>query len=135
MTEGYTNVAGQRLDLPDPTVALTGTTMGGSTYRVMGTVMQALVLNLKARQTIYTESGAMSWMADGIDMRTNTGGGLGSLLKRAVTGESLFLVDYTSERDNTLIAFSSDFPGKIIPVNLAPGQSIIAQKEAFLVAE
>ncbi len=135
MTEGYSNVAGQRLDLPDPTVTLTGVTMGGSSYKVMGSVMQALVMNLKARQTIFTESGAMSWMADGITMNTNMGGGLGGLLKRAVSGESLFMVDYTAERDSALIAFSNEFPGKIIPVNLAQGQSIIAQKESFLVAE
>ncbi len=135
MTEGYTNVAGQRLDLPEPAVALAGTTMGGSPYKVMGTVMQALVLNMRARQTFYTESGALSWMADGIGMNTNMSGGLGGLLKRAVSGESLFLVDYTAERDGALIAFSSDFPGKIIPVNLAQGQSIIAQKDSLLVAE
>ncbi len=135
MTEGYTNVAGQRLDLPEPAVALAGTTMGGSPYKVMGTVMQALVLNMRARQTFYTESGALSWMADGIGMNTNMTGGLGGLLKRAVSGESLFLVDYTAERDGALIAFSSDFPGKIIPVNLAQGQSIIAQKDSLLVAE
>ena len=135
MTEGYTNMAGQRLDLPDPTVALAGTTMGGSAYKIMGTVMQALVLNLRARQPVYTESGAMSWMTDGISMNTNMGGGLGSLLKRAVTGESLFQVDFAAERDNAMIAFSSEFPGKIIPINLAQGQSIIAQKDTLLVAE
>lgn len=135
MTEGYTNVAGQRLDLPDPAVALSGTTMGGAAYKVMGTMMQALVLNLRARQAIYTESGALSWMSDGISMDTNMGGGLGNLFKRAVTGESLFMVDYAAERDNTLIAFSSEFPGKIIPINLAQGQSIIAQKDSLLVAE
>jgi uncharacterized protein (AIM24 family) len=52
-----------------------------------------------------------------------------------VTGESLFVVNYTTEQDKQLIAFSSDFPGKIIPLNLSEGQSIIAQKESFLVAE
>jgi uncharacterized protein (TIGR00266 family) len=135
VTEGYTNVAGQRLDLPDPAVALTGTSMGGSTYKVMGQVMQALVLNLRTQRTVYTESGAMSWMTDGISMNTNMGGGLGNLFKRAVTGESLFQVDFTAERDNAMIAFSNEFPGKIIPINLAQGQSIIAQKDSLLVAE
>jgi uncharacterized protein (TIGR00266 family) len=121
--------------LPDPVVALTGTTMGGATYKVMGSVMQALVLNMRARQTVYTESGAMSWMTDGISMNTNMGGGLGNLFKRAVTGESLFQVDFAAERDNAMIAFSSEFPGKIIPINLGQGQSLIAQKDTLLVAE
>jgi uncharacterized protein (TIGR00266 family) len=135
MTESYTNVAGQRLDLPNPAVTLSGNTMGGAAYQVLGTVMQSVTLNLRANQAIYSETGALSWMADGISMNTNMGGGLGGLLKRAVSGESLFLVDYVAQRDKALIAFSSEFPGKIIPVNLAQGQSMIAQKDTLLVAE
>ena len=135
MSEGLTNEVGKRLDLPDPAVTLNGTTMGGSAYKIIGTVMPTLTMNLRAQQSVYSETGAMSWMADGISMNTNMGGGLGGLFKRAVTGESLFLVDYVAERDNALIAFSSEFPGKIIPVNLAQGQSLIAQKDTLLVAE
>ena len=136
MSEAPTNVPGQRLDLPETPVSLTGTTMGGSSFKILGTVMQALVLNVKTGQTIYTETGALSWMSDGITMETNLGsGGLGGMFKRALGGSSLFVANYTATRDNTLIAFSSEFPGKIIPVNLAQGQSMIAQKDSFLTAE
>jgi uncharacterized protein (TIGR00266 family) len=135
MSEGFTNVAGQRLDMPDPNVAMSGATMGGSSFKIIGSTMQALTLTMKRGAAFYAETGGMSWMSDGIAMNTNMGGGLGGLLKRAVSGESLFLVDYLAERDNPLLAFSSETPGKIIPVNLAAGQSIIAQKDSFLVAE
>ena len=135
MPEVISNAAGQRLDVADPEVAMTAATMGGSPYQVLGVVMQTLAIRMRARQIIYSESGSLSWMADGIAMNTNMGGGLGGLFKRAVSGESLFLVDYTAERDDALIAFSSEVPGKIIPINLAQGQSIIAQKDAFLTAE
>jgi uncharacterized protein (TIGR00266 family) len=135
MTEAFTNLPGQRLDVPDPAVALTGITMGGAAYKVMGTVMQTVVMTLRQRQAIYSETGALSWMTDGIDMNTNMGGGLGGMFKRALTGESLFLVDYLSAREGALIAFSSEFPGKIMPINLAQGQSMIAQKDTLLVAE
>ncbi len=136
MPEGMTNVAGQRLDLPEPQVSLSGTTMGGSAYKILGTVMPVLVMNVKPGQTVYTETGALSWMSEGIQMQTNLGGqGLGGMLKRALGGESLFVANFTAARDNTLLAFSSEFPGKIVPVNLAQGQSMIAQKESFLVAE
>ncbi len=136
MPENLTNVAGQRLDLPDPTVALSGTTMNGSPFKILGTVMPVLVLNPRSGQTFYTETGALSWMSEGIDMQTNLGGGgLGGMFKRALGGESLFLANFTAARDNALLAFSSEFPGKIVPVNLAQGQSMIAQKESVLVAE
>jgi hypothetical protein len=38
MTESYTNTPGQRLDIPDPNVALTGTTVGGSPFKIVGTM-------------------------------------------------------------------------------------------------
>jgi uncharacterized protein (TIGR00266 family) len=51
------------------------------------------------------------------------------------TGESLFLVDYTCTSGQGIVAFASEFPGKVVPLDLAPGQSIIAQKDAFMCAE
>ncbi|MGQ9814124.1 MAG: TIGR00266 family protein [Candidatus Roseilinea sp.] len=135
MTEAFTNIAGQRLDVPDPAVALSAATMGGASYQVLGTIMQSLVIHLRAGQTVYTETGALSWMQDGIRMDTNMRGGVGGILGRVFTGESLFVAHFTAERDNAMIAFSSEFPGKIIPVNLAQGQSIVAQRDSFLVAE
>ena len=135
MSEGFTNAPGQRLDLPNPLVSLAGQTMGGSQFRIVGTTLQAAILNLRNGANVYTETGAMSWMSDGIDMNTNMGGGLGGLFKRALGGESLFVVDYIARRENTELAFSADFPGKILPINLAQGQSLIAQRQSFLAAE
>jgi uncharacterized protein (TIGR00266 family) len=135
MSEAYTNVPGQRLDIPDPVVAISGTTMGGANYKVLGTIMQTVVMHLRAGQTVYTETGALSWMQEGIRMDTNMRGGLGGILGRVFTGESLFVANFTAERDNAMIAFSAEFPGKIIPLNLAQGQSIVAQRDSFLVAE
>ncbi len=135
MAEGFTNVAGQRLDVPDPTVAMSGQMMGGSSFKIVGSTLQAAILTMRNGAQIYTETGALSWMSDGINMNTNMGGGIGGLFKRALGGESLFVVDYTAQRDGALAAFSSDFPGKILPINLAQGQTMIAQRQSFLVAE
>jgi uncharacterized protein (TIGR00266 family) len=132
----YTNTAGQRLDLPDPVVTMTGKTMGGADFQIIGSVMQAITIRMKTNTPLYSEVGSMSWMSDGLTMDTNLGkGGLMGALGRMVTGESLFVVNYTALQDNALVTFSSDFPGKIIPVNLAQGQSMIAQKDTLLVAE
>lgn len=136
MTESYTNAPGQRLDLPDPNVAMRGTTVGGSNFQIVGSVMQALMLQLNRGQAFYAESGALSWMTEGVHMDTNLGGGgLFGALSRVVTGESLFVVNYTTDRDQQLAAFCSDFPGKIIPIHLSQGQAMIAQKDALLIAE
>lgn len=105
------------------------------TYRIEGTLLPVLLVNLKAGQKIYSSSGGMSWMSQQIEMDTNTGGGLGRMFKRALSGESLFIVDYFVNQGEGEIAFASEFPGKIIPLNLADGQQVIVQKDSFMCAE
>lgn len=130
------NVPGQRIDLPDADVSASGKGITGMEYKIIGSTLQAVILELDPGETIYSESGGMAWMSGNITMNTSgRGGGIGGVLKRAVSGESLFLVEYTSQRDKGIVAFASDFPGKIVPLNLGQGQQMICQKTAFLCAE
>lgn len=127
---------GQRLDLPDAPVSATGRGVTGMEYRIIGTTLQAVIMELDPGETVYSESGGMAWMSANIVMKTSgRGGGLGGVFKRAVSGESMFLVEYTSQGSKGFVSFASDFPGKIVPVNLAQGQQMICQKTAFLCAE
>ncbi len=108
---------------------------GRISYRIDGTTMQVLTVQLQAGEVIYTESGNMSWMSGNMEMKTHTGGGIGKMLKRAFSGESLFIVDYFVKRETGIVAFANEFPGKIIPFDLSDGESIIMQKDAFMAAE
>lgn len=126
----------QRLDLPDATVTASGQGMTGMEYKIIGSTLQAVIIELDPGETIFSESGGMAWMSNNIVMNTSgRGGGLGGALKRAVSGESLFLVEYTSQGSKGTVAFASDFPGKIVPIRLGQGQQMICQKTAFLCAE
>ena len=132
----YTNQPGQRLDLPPPTVAMRGKGTTGMEFQIIGTTLQAVILELDPGETVYSESGGMAWMSGNITMQTSgRGGGLGGMFKRAISGESLFLVEYTSQGGKSIVSFASDFPGKIVPVYLGEGQQMIAQRTAFLCAE
>jgi len=87
-------------------------------------------------QTIFSDAGAMSWMTTTVNMNTTMGGGgLGGMLKRAVSGASAFIIDFTATGAPGQAAFSTDFPGKILPIELDAGQSVILHKHAFLCAE
>jgi len=115
----YTNQPGQRLDLPNPSVTMRGKGTTGMEYQLIGTTMQAVILELDPGETVYSESGGMAWMSGNINMQASgRGGGLGGMFKRAVSGESLFLVEYTSQGGKGIVAFASDAPGKIVPLNL-----------------
>jgi uncharacterized protein (TIGR00266 family) len=108
---------------------------GNVPYKISGTTLQVLTLELTPGQVIYSESGGMSWMSGNVEMKTHTGGGVGKLIKRAFSGESLFITDFFVNSGTGMVAFASEFPGKIIPFKLEAGQSLILQKDAFMCAE
>lgn len=104
-------------------------------YKIYGTVMQTLDVHLKQGEAVYTESGGMAWMRGNIAMDTNTKGGVMAGLGRALSGESLFMTTYTCQSPDGLITFTPEVPGKVLDVQLAGGQSLICQKDAFMCAQ
>ena len=108
---------------------------GRISYRIDGTTLPVVSIELEPGEIIYSESGGMSWMTGNVEMKTHSGGGLGRMFKRALSGESLFITDFFVNSGRGTVAFASEFPGKIIPFNLRPGESIIVQKDAFMCAE
>ena len=103
--------------------------------KILGDSLPVVTCKLKKGESVVTESGGMSWMDEGISMKTSTNGGIMKGLGRALAGESLFMNIYTAEKDDVEISFSSCFPGKVLEFDLAQGESIIAQKKAFMCAE
>jgi len=125
------------MTIPDlPTVPeISGQAKSGLQYHIIGTVQQTLAVNLQPGQTIFSDAGAMSWMTTAVNMNTTAAGGLGGMLKRAVSGASAFIIDFAATGGPGQAAFSTDFPGKILPIELDAGQSVIMHKHAFLCAE
>ncbi|EFO81832.1 protein of unknown function DUF124 [Oscillochloris trichoides DG-6] len=135
MADVYDNHPGERIDLPDPAIVGSGQGASGLKYKIIGTTMQAVVIELPPNQTIFSERGGMSWMSANINMQTNMEGGLGGAFKRMFSGESIFMVSFTSQGGMGIIGFSAEFPGKIVPLNLGAGQQMICQKDSFMCAE
>ena len=103
-------------------------------YRIDGTPLPVVSCTLAAGETMITESGGMAWMTPNLQMET-TGGGMGRMLGRMFSGESLFLNRYTAVGGEGMIAFASSFPGSIMPVEITPGSGLICQKKVFLASE
>lgn len=104
-------------------------------YEIEGGNLPVVICYPEAGQTLCTESGSMSWMSPNMKMDTNTGGGLKKMFGRMLSGESLFLNEYTAQGGRGMIAFASSFPGSIIPYQVTPGNGIIVQKRGFLAME
>ena len=101
-------------------------------FTIEGEPLPVVICNLDPGETMITEKGAMSWMSQNMKMETSSNGGIGKMLGRAFSGESLFQNRYTAEGGPGMIAFSSSFPGSIRPFQISPGNEIVAQKSAFL---
>ncbi len=104
-------------------------------YKIFGDKLPGLTLQLDAGESIYTQSGGMSWMTDNFQMDTNVRGGLMKGLGRMLTGESLFMATYTAQADAAEITLTSSMPGEIRALTLDGSKQYIAQKSAFLCAQ
>ena len=104
-------------------------------YDVFGDMLPAVEITLNKGESIYTQSGGMAWMTDGLTMETNTKGGLLKGIARSFSGDSIFMVTYTANNDNEKITFASAAPGEIRPLDVDASHEYIAQKGAFLCAE
>ena len=103
-------------------------------YKIFGENMPAVTMTLDAGESIYTQSGGMTWMTAGMRMETNMKGGLLKGLGRMLSGDSLFIATYSATAPDQEITVASTFPGAIVAVDPVGGD-IIAQKSAFLCAE
>ena len=105
-------------------------------YKINGQTVPVVEVALNKGETMYSQSGGMSYQSNGIEMHTNARGGIMRSLGRAFSGESIFMASYTATADNSMVAFSTTVPGNIIPVdmNTVPN-GLIIQKNSFLCAE
>lgn len=104
-------------------------------YKIEGNVFPLLEIQLTQGESVFTESGGMAWMSQGINMSTGTRGGLMAGIGRALAGESLFMVTYACKAQAGIVTFTPEAPGLILDMDLAPNQSLICQKDTFLCAE
>ena len=103
-------------------------------YRIIGDTMPAVEVLFDAPgESMYTQSGGMAWMSDGIFMDSNMRGGLG--IGRMFSGESLFMATYKAERAGSMVAFASTVAGEVLPVDVGANGGMICQKGAFLCAQ
>lgn len=100
-------------------------------YSIEGGSLPVLIVRLDPGEKLISEVGGRTWCKG--DVVTETTGGGGGALGRMITGESLFLSTYTAQNQAEIV-FTSSFPGSIVARELAPGESVIAQKTAFLCA-
>ncbi len=115
-------------------------------YKIYGDDMQFVEIELDPGESVVAEAGAMMYMDYPIQMQAIFGDGsqksqssgfMGKLMgagKRVITGESLFMTEFTNAgKGKRQVSFAAPYTGKIIPLNLSEHYGkIVCQKDAFL---
>jgi uncharacterized protein (TIGR00266 family) len=103
-------------------------------YTIYGDDLQLVEIELDPGEGVRAEAGTMTYMEDGIEMQTSTGGGVIKGLKRMITGESFFITTFLNTgRVRSRVAFAAPYPGKVIPLDLtALGGRFLCQKDSYL---
>jgi uncharacterized protein (TIGR00266 family) len=138
--------AGRETSIPVPPPALPGSA-DEIDYKIFGTEMQFVELELDPGESAVAEAGAMMYKDAAVQLDTILGDGSGKgqgsffdkLLgagKRVLTGESLFITVFTHRGSGKAkVAFAAPFPGNILPMHLSQaGGTLICQKDSFLCA-
>ncbi len=106
--------------------------------RILGTTMPVLDVELDPNESVFSESGELSWMTASIQMTTHTqmsgGGGIFGALKRVAGGGSLFMTEYRAVQAPGVVSFATKMPGHIAPVEITPGNEYMVHRHGFLCA-
>ncbi|HEX8813179.1 MAG TPA: AIM24 family protein, partial [Terracidiphilus sp.] len=106
--------------------------------RIQGTTMPVLEVQLDPNESVFSESGELSWMTQSIQMTTHTqmggGGGFFGALKRVAAGGSLFMTEYRAWQYPGEVAFATRVPGHIVPVQVGQGYEYMVHRHGFLCA-
>jgi uncharacterized protein (TIGR00266 family) len=109
-------------------------------YDIEGHNLQIARVHLEPGQEIYAEAGKMIYKSANVDWATRMTGQsisqkiLGAI-KRKLMGESLFFTYFGATDGPGEVGFAGHYPGKIQVFELAPGQTILVQRDGFLFAQ
>jgi uncharacterized protein (TIGR00266 family) len=109
-------------------------------FTIQGDNLQVARIRLKPGQEVYAEAGKMVYKTANVQWETRMSGAtlgdkLLGALRRTVTGESLFLTYFRADAGGGEVGFAGNYPGKIQVFDLKPGQSVLAQRDAFILAQ
>jgi uncharacterized protein (TIGR00266 family) len=108
-------------------------------YTIQGDNLQVARVRLKPGQEIYAEAGKMLYKTPSVQWETRMqGDSLGQKIwgavKRKLMGESLFMTYFRAMTEGE-VGFAGSYPGRIQSFDLAPGQSVLVQRDSFLFAQ
>ena len=113
--------------------------LGPLDYTIHGDNLQVARVRLQPGQEVFAEAGKMVYKTPSVSWETRMSGqSLGEKIwgavKRKLMGESLFMTYFRAASPGE-VGFAGSYPGRIQAFDLAPGQSVLVQRDSFLFAQ
>ena len=118
--------------MSDPGKQALVTTAAGAQVEILGNPDYGTIeARIGPGQAIWVESGAMSYMSDGMEVKSRLMGGFfKALIRKIFGGESLFVGEYSHPKGG-MLGISPGVPGKVLHRDLK-GESVFLQAGSFL---
>ncbi|MDR3074472.1 MAG: TIGR00266 family protein [Candidatus Methanoplasma sp.] len=100
-------------------------------YTITGDNLQFVNVQLEDDEIFQSVAGGMAYMTGNMVMEAKMNGGVLRGLGRAISGASLFLVEYKSKGGTGIVGLGGSAPGKIVDLDIGKGKWIV-QKTGYL---
>ena len=100
-------------------------------YTITGDNLQFVNVQLEEHELLQSVAGSMAYMTGNMIMEAKMREGIMRGLGRAISGASLFLVEYRSKGGTGIVGLAGSAPGKIVDLDISKGKWIV-QKTGFL---
>lgn len=90
--------------------------------------------NLEKGESVYTQTSSMFFKSSNVSMKTVSIGNIAEGVSNAITGDTIFVTEYSPLNGNGEVTFTGELPGEMITVNIDKSREMIIQKNAFLCA-
>ncbi len=103
-------------------------------YTISGDNLQIANIEILPNSQINAESGAMIYKSGNVNIEVESKG-IKRAFKRILGGESLFLTRFSSVGGSGLVGVGGNVPGKIKVFKLKAGETLIAERGAYLCSD
>ena len=109
-------------------------------YTIQGDNLQVVRVRLRPGEELFAEAGKMVYKTASVYWESRMSGAtlgdkIWGAVKRKLMGESLFWTHFQATNGPGEVGFAGSYPGRIQAFDLAAGQSVLAQRDAFICAQ
>jgi uncharacterized protein (TIGR00266 family) len=106
-------------------------------YEIKGDTTPILEVALKPGDQVIAESGELAWMHGPVQLETGAGigmkkGGFLGAAKRALSGGTFFMTNYSCPGGEGKVTFAAKAPGEIKLVELGDGREFVVHRHGFI---